>query len=461
MTTDEHFPVPNGAIYDNYTATLNQANITQNNNKFYIIQVVVVSTTNFYIWTRYGRVGSVGATKLEGPSIHPDVYTRKFRSLFRTKTGIDWDNRLQSSKPNKYAYMKLYSGQTDQRLIRSIPIIDPTLGDRVSLFVKELCSEKLMKTAMQTLEIDTNRLPLGNLSVDQLKDAGDILKVLENIILSRGDAAALETQSSRFFTLIPQASRMNQRLPTIKTLKQIQNYATMLDDLRNIQIASVAFRHTNTLKGLYETLCVNMRPVEDIEKELLSHIIQKTVSDDHRIVLELVDAVKIDKDIQDQNDVNKLFDALQDRRMLFHGSRTWNFAGILTEGLRMPRPNQVANGSILGLGCYFADCSSKSFQYCSKDDDCGYMLLCEVALGKKQIVRGACLDILPNGFDSRVASGVKITQTLNYKGVEYPVGPLIMNPNQSFTTFRHNEYVIYKPEQYRFRYLMKVRGRNI
>ncbi len=45
-----------------YAATLNQSNIQNNNNKFYIIQVLESETNsnNFYFFTRWGRVGVPG-----------------------------------------------------------------------------------------------------------------------------------------------------------------------------------------------------------------------------------------------------------------------------------------------------------------------------------------------------------------------------------------------------------------
>lgn len=459
MQVDEHCTLQNCQIYQNYSATLNQVNIGANNNKFYIIQVLVVSNSSFYFWCRYGRVGAIGTTSLEGPSNFNDSLCSKFQRLFKSKTGLTWLNKEDLPKSGKYAYMKLTGTKPDSRLIRSIQLVDKDLGDRTSLFVRELCNEKLMKTAMQSFDIDTDRLPLGNLRIDQIQSAETILKELEDCIMRQADLNSLESLSSRFFTLIPHASKLNQRLPIIKTRKQIQEYAKMLEDLKNIQVASVALNNTNTLKGLYDTLKVELRPVEDVEKQLLSHLLTNTISDDHKIDLELVDAMCIYKTEHDNNDVNDKFGKLESHIMAFHGSRSCNFMGILTEGLRMPRPDQVTNGSILGLGCYFADSSSKSFQYCSKEDHCGYMLLCEIALGKTQIVRGACLDKLPDGFDSRMGCGAKTVVTKEKNGILYPVGPMVLNDDKSFTTFRHNEYVIYKPEQYRFRYLMKVKGK--
>lgn len=45
-----------------YASTLNQSNIGNNNNKFYILQVLESESNpnNFYFFTRWGRVGVTG-----------------------------------------------------------------------------------------------------------------------------------------------------------------------------------------------------------------------------------------------------------------------------------------------------------------------------------------------------------------------------------------------------------------
>ena len=45
-------------VFEDYSCMLNQTNIGANNNKFYVIQLLNDST-NFHLWTRWGRVVSV------------------------------------------------------------------------------------------------------------------------------------------------------------------------------------------------------------------------------------------------------------------------------------------------------------------------------------------------------------------------------------------------------------------
>lgn len=52
------------------------------------------------------------------------------------------------------------------------------------------------------------------------------------------------------------------------------------------------------------------------------------------------------------------------RHLLWHGSRTTNFAGILSQGLRIAPPEAPVNGYMFGKGIYLADIVSKSANYC-------------------------------------------------------------------------------------------------
>ena len=100
----------------------------------------------------------------------------------------------------------------------------------------------------------------------------------------------------------------------------------------------------------------------------------------------------------------KPFSKLDNRMLLWHGSRTTNYAGILSQvrphpphplhpcnmmsshllqGLRIAPPEAPVTGYMFGKGVYFADMVTKSANYCrtSPSEPVGVLLLCEVALG--------------------------------------------------------------------------------
>ncbi len=69
-----------------YSATLNQSNLDANNNKFYIIQVLINESTGIYtVWTRWGRVGVNGQDVNKGPFNHLQAIA-EFNSKLIDKT---------------------------------------------------------------------------------------------------------------------------------------------------------------------------------------------------------------------------------------------------------------------------------------------------------------------------------------------------------------------------------------
>lgn len=65
-----------------YSATLNQADLNANNNKFYIIQILQhEASSELYFWSRWGRVGVPGQNCKAGPlskSSAIQQYTKKY-----------------------------------------------------------------------------------------------------------------------------------------------------------------------------------------------------------------------------------------------------------------------------------------------------------------------------------------------------------------------------------------------
>lgn len=69
--------------------------------------------------------------------------------------------------------------------------------------------------------------------------------------------------------------------------------------------------------------------------------------------------------------------------LLFHGSGVANCLSILKDGLRIQPPGAEFHGAAFGNGVYFANTFAKSRGYCGFHHGVGFMLLCEVQLGKE------------------------------------------------------------------------------
>jgi poly [ADP-ribose] polymerase len=94
--------------------------------------------------------------------------------------------------------------------------------------------------------------------------------------------------------------------------------------------------------------------------------------------------------------------------LLWHGSRTTNFIGILSQGLRIAPPEAPVTGYMFGKGVYFADMSSKSANYCNADKThpVGVLILAEVALGNPYVkLEAEYVEHLKPQFQSTLGKG--------------------------------------------------------
>jgi predicted DNA-binding WGR domain protein len=447
--------VPTATIHNDFSATLNQVDIKNNANKFYIVQVLKDDQNKFHVWTRYGRVGAKGTYKvmslLEAPAI------REFKRLFASKTGNIWSQKFVP-KSGKYTLMQLDPPKEESKSDDE-DTDECDLPTRVQTILKELCSKKMIKKTLVSLNVDPKKMPLGKISKQQIEQAHTCLKKIEAEL---GNNDTLTELSSNFWTLIPRASKLNVKLPIIDNKKLIEELAELLEVMANLQVVGKTLTKSTSLTTLYESMGITLDPLDEgsHEYKLLSKAILNGHAPTHQYQLEVVDILKVNKLATVEE--HKIFSEMGNHKLLFHGSRTVNWMGILTEGFRIPLPSQVTNGSVLGYGIYFADSVSKSFNYCCVDaDGIGYIIVCEVALGEPHIVYGPSYHP-PKDKDSRLAKGSSQPDP-NYKqalqGALLEVGKIVPShlPSGVSTSFLYNEYVIYRSEQYRFRYLLKLR----
>merc|ERR1712039_878630 len=79
--------------------------------------------------------------------------------------------------------------------------------------------------------------------------------------------------------------------------------------------------------------------------------------------LHVLDAFKIRN--QQQDSMYAEFSGhMNNKRLLWHGSRLSNWSGILSQGLRIAPPEAPVTGYMFGKGLYFANSVSKSANYC-------------------------------------------------------------------------------------------------
>jgi poly [ADP-ribose] polymerase 2/3/4 len=231
----------NGVIWD---ATLNKSDSTENNNKFYRVQVLQ-DGSSFKTWTRWGRVGERGQKKMLGDgSLSSAQYY--FMNKFKDKSGLSWEEREQAPKRNKYSYLEVDYEDSDDEQATDEPTPrdegddeDPSekqvfapskLPKPVQQLMELIFNMSLFNATMAELNYDANKMPLGKLSKKTLLKGYEVLKELASLVADPTLAAnlyaethneAVESRSNRYFSLVPHVVG-RKALPVLNNLDLIR-----------------------------------------------------------------------------------------------------------------------------------------------------------------------------------------------------------------------------------------------
>lgn len=233
-------------------------------------------------------------------------------------------------------------------------------------------------------------MPLGKLSKKQIQSAFAVLSELQKLIEDKASEHNFIDACNRFYTLIPHSFGIDNP-PIINTSEMIKEKTEMLDSLMELEVAynlmkcSRDSKSGSAIDSHYEQLKteIDILSKDSEEFHLLQQYVKNTHADTHTSYeLEIEEVFVIKRHGEEKR--FKPFKKLHNRKLLWHGSRTTNFAGILAQGLRIAPAEAPVTGYMFGKGIYFADMVSKSANYCctNSEDPKGLLLLCEVALGE-------------------------------------------------------------------------------
>ena len=137
---------------------LNQTNLSHNNNKFYKIQLIQISS-GLHLFTKWGRVEESGATQELGP-LDSTAGINEFKKKFKNKTGNDWTRRSNFvSKTGKYDIVEMEDDADEAKKMAacsavgtsqapSSPKYSPcTLDDVTKKLVDLIFNKDMFKTA--------------------------------------------------------------------------------------------------------------------------------------------------------------------------------------------------------------------------------------------------------------------------------------------------------------------------
>ncbi|XP_076033544.1 poly [ADP-ribose] polymerase 2-like [Oratosquilla oratoria] len=456
---------------------LNQTNIQFNNNKYYLIQLLEDDSSKTYnVWMRWGRVGQNGQNSLQPCGSDLAKAMKIFEKKFQDKTKNEWCERDFFEKvQGKYDLVKIdYSPGEDTPDVAKLiekekpKQVDSTLHIAVQNLIKLICNVRIMEEAVVEMKYDAKKAPLGKLTEAQIKAGYLALKRIDEILSeAKVNRQDLLQACNDFYTRIPHYFGMKVP-PLLSTKADVKEKLGLLEALGDIQAA---------LSVLGAPADLDLHPVDHHYMSLKCNIIcLDATSPQYKIIQKYLQSSKgkthnyyklsIEEVYQcEKENEGERFKKLDNRMLLWHGSRLSNWAGILSQGLRIAPPEAPATGYMFDKGIYFADCSTKSANYCMATgrNNVGLLVLCEVALGKTNDLLQAdyTASKLPAGCSSVKGLGTLVPQDKNLvtmdDGVVVPMGPLAEIKGNKFNyNLQYNEYIVYSVAQVRIRYLVKV-----
>lgn len=250
----------------------------------------------------------------------------------------------------------------------------------------------------------------------------------------------------------------------------------MCQSLADITVAQKILKQAevtqNPIDATFEKLQVQMTPLKKASKEfkLLAEYVKNTKGPTHATYeLEIDEAYEMVREGEEERFEPFAHDP--NRQLLWHGSLLSNFVGILSQGLRIAPPEAPVTGYMFDKGVYFADCVTKSANYCrvtadptAENTGTGVLLLCEVALGDMEEMTHADYDAnrvrKSAGKRSVKGLGRKVPDDAAAKelpkGCKVPSGSIV-DADVDGLGLMYNEYIVYDTAQVKMRYALKMK----
>ncbi|XP_054802081.1 poly [ADP-ribose] polymerase 2 isoform X2 [Prosopis cineraria] len=476
VKTQYHVLQMAGEIYD---AMLSQTNVGDNNNKFYVIQVLESDDGGkFLVYNRWGRVGVKGQDKIHGPYASCETAIQEFENKFFAKTKNHWSDRKGfACHPKSYVWLEMdYSGNDKESTVTEmhacaleVKPLESKLESRVAKFISLICNVRMMNQQMMEIGYNANKLPLGKLSKSTILKGYNVLKRISDAI-NIFDRKTLEQLSGEFYTVIPHDFGFKKmREFVIDTPQKLKRKLEMVEALGEIEVATKLLNidtgmERDPLFARYQRLHCELMPVEVDSEEfsMIAKYMRNTHAETHsNYTVDIVQIFRVSREGEAER--FRKFSFAKNRMLLWHGSRLTNWTGILSEGLRIAPPEAPVTGYMFGKGVYFADMFSKSANYCyaSRTAKDGVLLLCEVALGEMAELLTAKYDAdsLPEGKLSTKGVGGTAPDMSEAQAVEDGLIVPLGKPTKRVGIngdLLYNEYIVYNVEQIRMRYVVHV-----
>ena len=224
--------------------------------------------------------------------------------------------------------------------------------DNLLTYYSLICNIKVMEETVMEMEYDTKKSPLGKITVEQIRAGYNALKQISECV-EREDTKGKEhvEACNLFYTRIPHEFGFR-KPPLIETQQQIKKKLELLETLSDIQVAlkilSSVDDGLNPIDRKYDQLKVDIAPVaraSDKWKKIEQSISSTHASTHQLYTMEVEELFSLDKETE-----TKKFKDCGNTKLLYHGSRLSNWAGILSQGLKIAPPEAPVTGYMFGKG---------------------------------------------------------------------------------------------------------------
>ena len=187
-----------------WCCTLNQADLKENANKFYIIQILALdkNPNTYYVWNRWGRVGYSGQNALRGPFLDVNKAKAEYQKKYNDKTKggyievlITFEDEAEEPKTEKKAARE------------EIKVEDSKLDQRVKNLVDLIFDLKTINSTLAEIGYDAKKMPLGKLSIETIRKGMEVLKRIDEA-LENNNRSSLSDFSSNFYSLMKSQSEV-------------------------------------------------------------------------------------------------------------------------------------------------------------------------------------------------------------------------------------------------------------
>ncbi|XP_054112653.1 protein mono-ADP-ribosyltransferase PARP4 isoform X2 [Callithrix jacchus] len=325
---------------------------------------------------------------------------------------------------------RLASEQLQALLLEEV-MNSSTLSQEVSDLIELIWAEALGHLEHTLLK------PVNTISLNDVSKAEGVLLLVKAALRNGETAEQLQKMMTEFYRLIPHKGTMPKEV-NLGLLAKKADLCQLIRDMVNVCETNLSKPNPPSL-AKYRALRCKIEHVEKNTEEFL-RVRQEVLQNNHS--KSPVDFLQIFR-VGRVNETTEFLSRLGNVRPLLHGSPVRNIVGILCRGLLLPkvvedRGVQRTDIGNLGSGIYFSDSLSTSIKYShpGETDGTRLLLICDVALGK-------CMDLhkkdfslteAPPGYDS--VHGVSQTTSVT-------------------TDFEDDEFVVYKTNQVKMKYIIK------